>query len=1122
MLVIDNILLHMRSLLHILIGSFVVLIIIMGCGSDNGHSMVTTLDGAKPPLFQLVSNDKSHITFTNQLVENDRINILNYLYYYNGSGVAVGDINNDGLPDLYFGSSVGKNKLYLNKGNLVFEDISARAGVEGEYGITTGVSFIDVNQDGYVDIYICKSGSHTEQYRTNELLINHGDLTFSEQAALFGLDDHSFSSQAYFFDVDQDADLDMYLVNHPIDWPNINKIMTGDQILDGFDYQFSDKLYKNESGKYRDVTKAAGLINRSWGLSAAIGDFNDDQLPDIYVANDFIKPDYLYINNGDGTFTDQILNFFRHISFFSMGSDFADIDNDGRRDLFVADMAMPSHQKSKRNMGSMSSEDFKTIVRRDHHYPYSINTLQYNIGGNEFVDISQAAGVDKTDWSWAPLLADFDNDGFKDLFITNGIYRDIIDNDFLLKKSEYDAQENKKYVTDLLPLIPQSEVHNRIFRNNGDLTFLDLSAPWGLATPSNSNGAAYADLDNDGDLDLIINNLNEPSALFENKSDQLLAHQFAKIKLIGPAENISAIGAEVMLYHDGHIQRRDMYTHRGYYSSIDQVLHFGIGSSPRIDSIIVTWPDGLITKQVRPKINTLLTISHKRSVKNKDRPTAQSSPYFTDITARSGLAHLHTEKEFDDFAEELLLPHRLSQLGPIISVADVDGDGLEDFFIGGASGAAGALYIQQTEGQFTAHSKVTWGPDRAYEDMGSCFVDFDDDGDLDLYVVSGCNEFKDPTAYQDRLYENDGKGYFKKTAGKLPLITHSGSSVCSFDADGDGDADLVIGGRVTPGKYPLSPKSYLLENVGGVFQDATSRIAPALAGIGMVTAIKTSDIDQDGDADLVIAGEWMAITILENHQGEFKESTVERGLEDTEGWWQSIAILDIDKDGDEDIIAGNIGNNNKYKPTVEKPLRVFYADFDQNGHGDIVLSKQEDEELLPVRGRECSSQQMPFISDKFPDYSSYASASLIDIYSHDKIDNAFQLKAVEFRSHILLNQGDGTYEKRPLPSYAQISPINAILAQDYNGDKYTDLILAGNMLTSETETVRYDAGHGLVLQGRADGGHTPVRPLQSGLHLQGDVKDLALIKLGEDTLGILVAKNDDQLQLIKMKRHDSL
>lgn len=1092
---------------------FILIILISSCVSDTQPERAG-VDPEQFQLFQTLSPDQSKLLFENKIVENNRINILNYLYYYNGSGVAIGDINNDGLPDIYFAATVGKNKLFLNKGDLVFEDISQAAQAEGDFGITTGVNFIDINNDGYLDIYICKSGMDSERYRTNQLLINNGNLTFTEKAAEYGLADVSFSNQAYFFDFDQDEDLDMYLVNHPIDWPNINKIMTGDQEKVGFQYEFSDKLYRNNGqGKFEDITAAAGLVNRSWGLSASIGDFNGDELPDIYVANDFIKPDYLYINNGDGTFSDRLQDYFRHISFFSMGSDFADINNDGLNDLYVADMAMKGHVRSKRNMGSMSTENFQTIIRRGYHYPYAMNNLHLNLGNQSYTEIAQSAGVHKTDWSWAPLLLDLDNDGFKDVFVTNGIFRDIIDNDFLAKKAAYDRGGKRDYFDDLLDEIPQTRVTNYVFRNNGDLTFQDLSQPWGIRETSCSNGAAYADLDGDGDLDVVTNNLNEASVIYENLSDENLNNNFIQVKLRGTDKNLHAIGASVEIFYGERRQRVDVNPARGYLSTVDYLVHFGLGNTSKVESIKVTWPDGQSSTLHNPKINRTISIKYKPDPKTPIAQSTKSAASFEEVTSYFGLDHRQLETSFDDFAKEILLPHKLSQNGPFLAVADVNQDGLEDFFVGGSAGNPGTLYLQEAADRFVPSVQSTWLEDKRYEDQKSIFFDADQDNDLDLYVVSGSNEFTDQELYQDRLYLNDGNGNFQKAINALPKITASGMVVQAGDFDQDGDLDVVVGGRVVPGRYPMPPQSFLLENDKGQFKDVTARIAPALQRIGMVTDLKFSDYDQDGDLDLMLVGEWMPITILQNKNGVFEKIEENIGLSNTEGWWFSITSADLDQDGDLDYVAGNLGTNNKYQPSPANPLHIYYSDFDNNGTGDIVLSKQEKERHYPIRGRECSSQQMPFINEKFGDYASFASATLDEIYSEERLSEALHYQAVEFRSCVLLNDGTGQFSKHFLPAAAQFSPLMNTQILDINQDGYFDILGAGNFFATETETVRYDAGSGIVLLGNGQGEFSSMNYQETGLLLSGDVKDIRLIPLANGHTGMLVAKNNDYLQL---------
>ncbi|MEM9888646.1 MAG: VCBS repeat-containing protein, partial [Bacteroidota bacterium] len=834
--------------------------------------------------------------------------------------------------------------------------------------------------------------------------------------------------------------------------------------------------------------------------------------PDIYVANDFIKPDLLYINQGDGTFKDEIQAHFRHISFYSMGTDYADISNDGKNDLYVADMAMNGHVRSKRNMGSMSTENFQTIIRRGYHYPYSSNTLQLNVGQNNFADIAQAVGVAKTDWSWSPLLMDYDNDGYKDIFVTNGIYRDIVDNDFLAKKASYDEQEERNYFDDLLSDIPQTKVNNFLFQNQGDLTFKDRSGQWGIHSESNSNGAAYADLDLDGDLDLIVNNLNAASFIYENLCAQKTNNNYLNIKLIGSNKNKSAIGAKVTIFYGEEMQSMDMQPARGYLSTVDYKLHFGLGNTQNIDKIEVLWPDGKTTTVIASKVNTTLHLDYKKA-SNKSSKSIKNNSIFEDQTALFQLQHIHSEKDYDDFSKELLLPHKQSENGPFLSVADVNADGLDDFYIGGSAGFAGTLYLQNTKQGFTKSSQSVFAQDRKYEDQKSLFFDADQDGDLDLYVVSGSNEFEEAKMYQDRLYLNDGKGNFSKTSDALPKITASGSTIVANDLDRDGDLDVVVGGRVVASKYPTSPRSYVLENQEGKFIDVTKKIAPDFTNIGMISDLLFSDYDQDGDEDLIVVGEWMPIKIFDNENGQFKDSSNQQ-FDKSNGWWQSITAADVDADGDVDYVLGNIGKNNKYQPTADKSLHIYYHDFDDNGTGDIVLSKKDQGALVPVRGRECSSQQMPFIEDKFENFNSFATASLSEIYDAEKLENALHYEAHEFASLLLENKGGGEFEQHYLPTEAQFSPLMRALISDINQDGYLDIIGAGNFFATETETIRYDAGSGFVLLGDGKHNFKALAYEQSGLMLKDDVRDMQWIQLSGGRKGLLVASNRGKLKLL--------
>lgn len=1094
------------------------LVLVFSCAEkDQAHrSSVNPVDFE---LFRELNGDDTGIDFKNKIIENSRINILKYLYYYNGSGVAVGDINNDGLPDIYFAATTGKNKLFLNLGDLKFKDISRQAGVDGRFGITTGVSFVDINNDGFLDIYVCKSGEQSSAYRTNQLFVNNGKLGFFDMADQYGLDDASFSNQAYFFDMDKDGDLDMYLVNHPIDWLNANKIMTGDQERNGFDYNASDKLYRNNgNGKYEDITTEAGIKNRSWGLSASIGDFNNDGWPDIYVANDFIKPDLLYINNGDGSFSNQLKEHFRHISFFSMGSDFADINNDGHNDLYVVDMAMKGHVRSKRNMGSMSTENFNTILRRGYHYNYAVNTLQLNLGNNQFAEIAQMAGVDKTDWSWSPLLVDLDNDGFKDIFVSNGVYRDIIDNDFLIKKTAYDKAEiqDKKY-SDMLVEIPQSRVKNFVYRNKGDLTFEDMTLPWGIKNTTNTNGTAYADLDMDGDLDMVVNNLNEPSFIYENRSS-LLGRNFLRIRLTGDRKNLLAIGSKIEIAYQGNLQRQDVNQARGYLSSSDYNIHFGLGDVDKIDSLIVTWPDGSKTLLTDPGINRTVEIQFDQAGFLEITVPSKEPPIFDYQTHLSRIVHEHIESEYDDFEQELLLPHKLSELGPCLSVGDVNGDHLQDVFVGGAKGHSATVYLQTDKGMFENCSLLPWDEDKMFEDVGSVFFDSDGDGDLDLYVVSGSNEQTNSALYQDRLYINNGYGQFTRSDKALPEMISSGKAVDVADFDLDGDLDIVVGGRVVPGQYPKAPASFLLMNNNGVFKDVTRDMAIGLSEIGMITDLKFTDYDHDSDLDILIVGEWMGITFFENNNGKFALSNVNPKLQNMSGWWQSISTGDFDNDGDTDYVLGNIGKNNKYHPAPDNPLHIYYNDFDGNGKGDIVLSKKEETVHYPIRGRECSSAQMPFIEDKFPNYESFATASMDEIYGENELKSSLHYQAMEFQSCVIINQGNGKFSVKYLPNMAQLSPLMDIELLDINGDGNLDILAAGNFYETETETIRYDAGSGICLLGDGNGKFEPLTVNESGVYLKNNVRDLKVIELSDGTKGVIVANNGDQVQLLVTKR----
>lgn len=1059
------------------------------------------------PLFKPLPSSQTGVTFSNVVTESDEWHYFIYRYIYNGGGVAAGDINNDGLADLFFAANQLPDKLYLNKGGMQFEDITAKANVGGGNEWTTGVTMMDINNDGWLDIYVCRSGLGEPQGRRNALFVNNRDLTFTDKAEDYGLANTGYSTQAYVLDYDRDGDMDMFLLSHRVDFENNNRIYkTGRYFIDEAS---SNRLYRNEGDTFVDVTHQAGLATAAWGLSAVIGDFNGDHWPDIYCANDFFQPDYLFINHRDGSFYEHHFEYFRHMSFYSMGADYQDINNDGLNDLYVLDMVPSDRQRSKQLMASMSTEGFKNLVQSNHGYQYMLNTLQLNYGNGAYAEIAQLSGIDQTDWSWAPLLADVDNDGWKDLVITNGIFRDVTDNDFKIAlERKVAAEGNRLSFDEVMTMIPSTKIPNVVYRNNRDLTFSDKTVEWNMNQLINSQGLTSADLDGDGDLDLVLNNFNEPASIYEN----LATGNSVRVKLKGGQTNPLAVGAQVKITTpDGITQMQEVYLSRGYLSSVEPVLHFGIGLNTSA-TVQVTWPDGL-QGEPQPVLPGLVTIDMEGAPAVVTLPS-EPRFLFADVTTPLSVRWLHRENEFDDFARELLLPHKQSEHGPFISVADADNDGLEDFYIGGSKGYSGALFFQ-VDSTFQPSGQTIWFDDRAYEDAGSVFFDADGDKDLDLYVVSGGNE--EPAGsewYQDRLYINNGKGTFTKSLNALPNTTSSGSVVIAADIDADNDLDLFVGGRVVPGRYPEAPQSYLLLNNKGTFTDVAGAQAPGLSHIGMVTDAAFSDYDSDGDADLLVVGEWMPLVIFQNSEGDFKR--VEPiGIGCTSGWWFSITADDLDGDGDPDYVLGNVGLNNKFHPSAEHPLKVFGNDFDGNGTYDIVLAKAGGSSYYPVRGRQCSSQQMPFILDKCPTYKSFAEMTVEMLYE-DGLSSAIELNACEMASIVIYNEGSGRFTKTYLPNLAQTSPLRAAVLLDINGDQRRDLIGAGNMFGAEVETVRYDAGLGVCLVSTPDG-FSPLPLGQTGFYASGDVHDVALVHVGNAKAPvIIIGNNNGYLQAMKL------
>ncbi len=1059
-------------------------------------------------LFTLIPNSHSNIHFINTVKQDSNFNYTNYPYVYTGGGVAIGDINNDGLQDIYFTSNQNSNKLYLNKGDFKFEDITETAGVVDALGWSTGVSMIDINNDGWLDIYVCKSASiNNPELRRNKLFINQKNNTFKEQSKAWGLNHFGYSIQSYFFDYDKDGDLDMYLVNHRPDFQNARKMNSKDKPV--LFENSSDHLYRNDGNRFTDVSLQARVANHAWGLSASIGDFNNDGWLDIYIANDYIQPDLLYINNKNGTFTDQILDRMKHISYNSMGTDFADINNDMLPDLLTLDMLAEDHLRSKENMPTMNTQGFWFMVNSDHHYTYMSNVLQLNNGNGTYSDIGQLAGISKTDWSWAPLIIDFDNDGFKDIFVSNGIERELGNQDYNKQLKKEKEKKGSMTVVEMMNLMPSEKLSNYIYKNNGNLTFENTTLKWGLDKKVNSNGVAYADFDNDGDLDLVMNNSSDKVTLYKNNS----VKNYIKIKLIGSEKNMNAIGAKISVLTDHKEQYQELYTSRGYQSSVTNILNFGIGNENLINKIEVIWSDGShsIAENIKP--NQTITFN-KKDFKFDGKTKKEIIQNFTSINSLDlGVDFIHQENDFNDFDAQVLLPQKQSTLGPALAVADINADGLEDFYIGGAKDQAGKIYLQNSQGTFDEKNQPSFNQDKVHEDQKALFFDADGDNDLDLYVTSGGYEFDEGSSLlQDRLYINDGKGNLKKSRA-LPKMHTSTKGITSIDYDKDDDYDLIVGGRVISGKYPEAPRSYLLKNNNGKFEDVTDDIIPELSKIGLVNDFFTTDYDNDGDDDFFVVGEWMPITLFKNDNATFTKVGIE-SFKNTEGWWNTIKGADFDNDGDIDYLVGNIGENNKFHPSIEKPLHIYGNYFDDNKTYDMLLSKVYKGKLVPVRGKECSTDQTPFISEKIQSYKEFAASSLEQIYSEEKLQEAYHLTAKIFSSAYIQNNGNGTFTIKNLPSAAQKGPTMAFELADVNKDGNLDILGVGAIYNAEVETIRYDANTGYVLLGDGKGDFTPEKDFS--FYISDNSKDMKKIKINNKT-HFIIGNNNSVLKFLKLK-----
>ena len=1083
-------------------------------------SSCTKIDDTK--LFSKMPSSKTGIKFKNLVTETDEFNILTYGNIYNGGGVAAGDINNDGLVDLYFTGSMVGSRLYINQGDFKFKEIAKEAGVFAAGLWNTGTSMADVNGDGFLDIYICRSAATDPEKRRNVLFINNGDLTFTDKAEEYGLDDSGYSTEGTFFDYDRDGDLDVFLVNHSIQ-PYSSFRGTSQKLREKKIPDLVDKLYRNDNGKFTDISEEAGLISSvlGFGLSAKISDINNDQWPDIYVTNDFHEHDFLYINNTDGTFTESLKNYMGHTSHFSMGADIADINNDQKPDIITVDMLPEGNFRQKMVLGPDNYDKYEFLVTGGFHHQYMRNMLHLN-QGDSFSEIGQFSGVHSTDWSWSPLLADFDNDGYKDLFVTNGVKRDYTNMDFMnyavQKRLEEMDKGSEPAVKDLLENMPAIIEHNYSYKNNGDLTFNKTTTDWGLDGKSLSNGAAYADLDNDGDLDLIVNNTDQEASIYRNNTNIHTQNNYIKLQLKGEDKNTNAIGAKIIVDLDTTSLYQELYPVRGFQSSIDPAIIFGLGSQNKIGQIKVIWPDGKVTTQNNIDVNQTLVLEQSRALKNSIAITTPSiKTIFTKVTTDSLLQYVHNENNFNDFDREALLLHKLSTQGPKLAIADVNGDGLTDYYIGGAKNQVGAIYLQNQNGKYTQSS--SFQKDVQFEDTGAIFFDANGDSKPDLYISSGGNEEEaGHESYADRLYLNLGNGAFSKKNNLLPNDFFSTSCVIPADIDQDGDLDLFIGARLTPGQYPKAPASKIYLNNGrGVFSDATIDILGEGAKMGMVTDAVWSDLNQDGEQDLIVVGEFTPIRFFINQNGKLKETSALQDSSKSSGWWNTIEPADIDGDGDIDFIAGNFGENSQTKASLENPTTLFAKDFDNNGSLDPILCNYLDGKNYPIFSKDDLSNQLNFIKGKYVNYSDYASQAITDIFSNEELADAIKLEASLFKSVVLRNNGKGQFEIEPLPIEAQFAPVFSIVPFDIDNDKDQDLLLFGNFFGTRSRFGRYDANHGLVLRNNGKGKFSVVDQSETGMNIMGEIRDAKIIKNKSNETLIAIAQNNGPLLLYKLQ-----